>query len=104
MIPTNDPDYSTVRQIAHLKGDLVHQLFHQLVDVAKRLREPDEFVVGYALLMLSNPSMIEMMVNYQFDPDHKSGYAEYDTSLYSRGDSPFINAGQFNLDDLLSAQ
>ena len=104
IIPVNDPNKSRVSSIARLKGELVRDLFLNLSEASSSLREPDHFVLGYALLALTQPDQIELMVNYQFDADHEGNYSQYDTSLYSRGNASFINAGQFNLDDILKAQ
>ena len=103
MMPVNQPEESSIRSIAHLKGDLLGQFFQQLTESAKRLREPDRFVLAYALLALTEAKNIELMVNYQFDEKHKRRYDRYNTHFYSRGAAPFIDAGQFNLDDLISA-
>jgi hypothetical protein len=104
MIPTNNLSESTIHSIAHLKGDLLGQFFQQLTQSARSLREPDQFVLAYALLALTEAKDIELMVNYQFDEKHDQRYDRYNTHIYSRGTSPFINAGQFNLDDLINAE
>jgi hypothetical protein len=104
IIPKRDQGAATVSSIAALKGDLVGQLFTALTDAARGLREPDQFLVGYALLSLIDPSELELLLNFRFDPEHDGAYNRYDTSIYSRGEGSFIDAGQFSIDALIGAE
>jgi hypothetical protein len=104
LIPADSQKDAQVSTIAELKGNLVGMLFGELENAARGLREPDLFVLGYSLLKLTQPNQIELMVNFLFEADHDGKYDRYNTALYSRGESFFINAGQFNLDEILKAQ
>ena len=61
-------------------------------------------LIGYALLHLVPPSMIELMINAQFETDHRGDYSRYDIDLYGQGNASFINAGMFDLNALLGAK
>ena len=104
MIPKSNPNDATIGSIARLKGGVVSKLFDQLTSAASGLREPDLYVLGYALLALTRPSEVELMVGFKFDPEHEGGYSRHDVSLYSRGEAAFIDAGQFSVDALIGAQ
>jgi len=104
IIPKANPREATIDSIARLKGSVARQLFEQLTAAASGLREPDMYVLGYSLLALTSPREIELMLGFQFDPEHPGGYARYDLSLYSRGDAAFIDAGQFSVEALIGAE
>jgi hypothetical protein len=104
IIPKDNQGNAQVSSIAALKGEIIGELFQALTDSARGLREPDQFLIGYALLNLVSPQDLELLVNFKFEEDHDGGYNRYDTALYSRGVSPFINAGQFSVDDLVGAE
>lgn len=104
IIPKDNQGSARVSSIAALKGEIIAELFKALTDAARGLREPDQFLIGYALLNLTSPQDIELMVNFKFEAEHEGGYNRYDTALYSRGTTPLINAGQFSVDDLIGAE
>jgi len=104
IIPKNAQDQARVSSIAALKGEIIGELFKALTDAARGLREPDQFLIGYALLALAEPQDIELLVSFKFEEEHDGAYDRYDTTLYSRGASPLINAGQFSVDDLIGAE
>jgi hypothetical protein len=106
VVPQKDPNAAQIAPIAVLKGKLVGQLFTQIVNAASGLREPDQFLMGYALLLLTNPSQIEMLIQYHFDKedDEAIPYQPWDTTIYSRGNGQLIEAGRFNLESLLGAR
>ncbi len=104
IIPKASPSDAVIGSIARLKGGVARQLFERLTAAASGLREPDMYVLGYALLALTKPSEIELMLGFKFDPDHEGGYSRYDVSLYSRGGAAFIDAGQFSVESLIGAQ
>jgi hypothetical protein len=106
LVPQKDPSKAQIAPIAVLKGNLIGQLFTQIVNASSGLREPDQFLMGYALLMLTNPSQIEMLVNYHFDESDEDAipYQKWNTSIYSRGIGSVIDAGRFNLESLLGAR
>ncbi len=93
-----------ISSIAQLKGQLIGSLFGDLIEAAKRLGEPDTLLIGYALLQLTPPSLIEVMINAQFEVDHDGGFHRYDLDLYGKGQGSFINAGMFDLDSLIGAK
>ena len=102
LVPARNPDELTMATVAEHKGEALRALFDELVDEANQLWEPEEFIVGYALLAMTRPEQIEMLVRFDFDDERLWG--DLDVNLYSRGDEPFINAGQFNLETLLDAR
>lgn len=102
-IPVDSPRDARLATVAEHQGRVIADLFPALVDAAGWLREPDAFVVGYALLQLTHPSQIELVTTYTFE-DHDGGYDRYDTRVYARGTEPFIDAGLFDLDELLGAR
>lgn len=104
IIPKDQQGKARVSSIAALKGEIIGELFTALTEAARGLREPDQFLIGYALLSLVSPQDIEFLVNFKFEADHEGGYNRYDTALYSRGATPLINAGQFSVDDLVGAE
>ena len=104
LIPEDPNQRISIASIAQLKGELVGHLYGALVEAAKRLGEPDTLLIGYALLHLVPPSMIELMINAQFETDHRGGYNMYDIDLYGQGNASFINAGMFDLNALLGAK
>ena len=93
-----------ISSIAQLKGQLIGSLFGDLIEAAKRLGEPDTLLIGYALLQMTPPSLIEIMINAQFETDHDGGFHRYDLDLYGKGQGSFINAGMFDLDSLIGAK
>lgn len=102
-----DPDRPADARLATLaehKGRVVADLFADVAEETQVWGEPDDFVLGYALLWLTRPDQVEMLVDFQFDDDHEGGYTRFDTRLYSRGIESFIDAGLFNLDQLLGAR
>ena len=104
LIPQDPNQRITIASIAQLKGELVGSLYGSLIEAAKRLGEPDTLLVGYALLHLVPPNLIELMINAQFEAEHDGGYKQYDLDLYGQGDASFINAGMFDLNALLGAK
>ena len=93
-----------LKSLAQLKGELIGTLYGELIESARWLGEPDTLLVGYALLNLVPPSQIELMLSGKFSEDHSGGYHQYDYSIYSLGNADFIEAGIFNLEELLSAK
>ncbi len=104
LVPQDSNQPVSIASIAQLKGQLVGSLYGSLVEAAKRLGEPDTLLIGYALLHLVPPNMIELMINAQFETDHDGGYHQYDLDLYGQGDASFIDAGMFDLNALLGAK
>ncbi|MAD61169.1 MAG: hypothetical protein CMH49_06630 [Myxococcales bacterium] len=104
LVPEDPNQRISIASIAQLKGELVGSLYGALIEAAKRLGEPDTLLIGYALLHLVPPSMIELMINAQFETDHRGGYSMYDIDLYGQGNASFINAGMFDLNALLGAK
>ncbi len=102
-VPVDNPQDAELATVAEHQGRVIADLFPELVDAAGWLREPDAFVVGYALLQLTHPSQIELVTTYNFG-DHDGGYDRYDTRVYARGTEPFIDAGLFDLDELLGSE
>ncbi len=105
IIDEDDQEKIDMGTIAEHKGRVMEELMPRLVDraddgILRDLDEPGAFVVGYALLDMVEPSQIELLTSFTFvDED-----APEDVQLYSRGDAPFIEAGQFNLESLLAAE
>lgn len=102
-IPTERPDDLTVASVVEHKGKLIDDIFFDLVDLSERglfsdLDEPGTFIVGYTLLRMASPSDIELLFTVQYD-ERDDIYQ--DLTLYARGTSPFIDAGLFNLDELI---
>jgi hypothetical protein len=99
-IPVNRPRDLTVASVAEYKGGVVQNLFEQLVDGTDGLREPEPFISGYALLWMADPGTVELLSDFTFEEDD---YAAYNTNFYGRGVAPFIDAGEFDLDELLGS-
>lgn len=98
LIPVNSPQDIHMASIAEHKGDLLESFFIDLVEAAGNLKEPEGFVLGYALLGMAWPKDIELIVNLAFDDDD---YPQQDLKVYTRGTSAeFINAGLFNIEEL----
>jgi hypothetical protein len=93
-----------LRSIVQFKGDLVGTLYGELIESARWLGEPDTLLVGYALLNMVPPSEIELMLSGRFEEEHKGGYNQYNYNVYSRGVGDLIEAGIFNLEELLGAK
>lgn len=94
-------DDVTVASVAEHKGRVVEQVFPTLTDLAEDgifgdLDEPGAFVVGYAFLHMVEPSQVELMSTASFEGDRDG------VSVYARGTSEFIDAGRFDLDELLA--
>ena len=104
LLIASDGSKPKIASIAELKGELIGALYGDLVEAAKRLGEPDTLLIGYALLQLVPPSLIELMINAQFETDHEGGYNRYDLDLYGQGDASFIQAGMFDLNELIGAK
>jgi hypothetical protein len=97
----------TLASIAEHKANVLEKLYPTLVDLAEEgifndLDEPPAFVVGYALLWLTEPSSVEVLTNIVFDEDEDQAPADVD--LYGRGTAPLIDAGLFDIDVLLKAE
>lgn len=93
--------------IAEHKANVLEGLYPELVSLSEEgifndLDEPGAFVVGYALLWLSEPSTIELLTNIVFDEDEEQ--APENVDLYGRGTAPMIEAGLFDIDVLLKAE
>lgn len=104
LIPVDAPDDLRLATVAEHQGEVVRDLFTDLTEATRRLREPDGFLVGYALLWMADPAAVEIMVDFQFDPDHDRAYDAWDTRFYTRGTASFIDAGHFVLDELLGSR
>ena len=105
LIPEDDRDDMQLATIAEHKGEVMEALVPELVDLSddgifEDLDEPAAFIVGYSMLYMAEPSDIELLTSYTFEDDD----APEDVQLYSRGTADMIDAGQFNLETLLSAQ
>lgn len=104
LVPEDRDASPSLRSIAQLKGDLVGTLYGELIESARWLGEPDTLLVGYALLNMVPPSEIELMLTGGFEEEHKGGYHNYNYHVYSRGIGDLIEAGIFNLEELLGAK
>lgn len=87
----------------HASDKLIDDVFFDLVDLSERglfsdLDEPGTFIVGDTLLRMASPSDIELIFTVQYD--ERDDIVQHLT-LYARGTSPFIDAGLFNLDELI---
>lgn len=107
LVPEDAPNDVDLGSIAEHKGRIIESLIPEMVDLAKRgifrdLGEPEEFVIAYALLWMADPSSVELLVNYVFDDDDPLAFDDLD--LYGRGTSELIDAGKFDLDQLLGKQ
>jgi hypothetical protein len=106
LIPDRAPSEMDLGSVAEHKGAILEKLVPELVDVAEKgifrdLDEPTEFVIGYSLLWMTEPSQVELLSNYVFDDEEDFGL--YDLDSYGRGTSPMIEAGQFNIDELIGS-
>lgn len=101
LIDADHPDDVALATIAERKGQIVGRLFEAMRDEADSLGEYREFVIGYALMWMTRPESIEMLVDLNIEKDHRWAYDLIRTQLYTRGTDSFIGAGQFNLDELL---
>ena len=106
LIPEGNPNGLTVGSIAEHKGKILEDLIPELVELAKKgifrdLDEPEEFVIGYALLWMADPSGVELLGSYVFDDDDDLAFEDLD--VYARGTSPLIEAGQFDIDELIGS-
>ena len=106
LIPERQPDQMDLGSIAEHKGVILEKLVPELIDVAEAgifsdLDEPESFVIGYSLLWMADPSGVELLANYVFDDEDDFGLRDQDT--YGRGTSPMIEAGQFNIDELIGS-
>jgi hypothetical protein len=108
ILPEEDPDGElNAASIAEHKGRIMEETIPQLVELAEDgvfgdLDEPTEFIIAYALLWMAEPSEIELLVKYVFDEEDDLAFD--DVNVYSRGTEPLIDAGQFDLDQLLGTQ
>lgn len=103
-IPEGAPNNLDIGSIAEHKGRILEKLVPELVELAEAgifrdLDEPEEFVIAYALLWMANPADVELLANYVFDDSDDLAFDDLD--VYARGTSPLIEAGQFDLDELL---
>ena len=98
LIPVDDPADVRLASIAEHKGETLRTLFMDLVEASGSLGEPEELVIGYALMHLAWPRDIELLVDVGFDDD----YPQQDLRIYTRGDdAELIDAGLFNIEELL---
>lgn len=98
LIPVDDPADVRLASIAEHKGETLRTLFMDLVAASGNLGEPEEFVIGYALMYLAWPRDIELLVDVGFDDD----YPQQDLRVYTRGEeADLIDAGLFNVEELL---
>lgn len=104
LVPEDTAQAPALYSLAQLKGRLIGTLYGELLETARFLGEPDTLLIGYALLMLAPPSEVEVMFSGQFEEDHRGGYHQHNFNIYSRGDSDFIEAGIFNLEELLGSK
>jgi hypothetical protein len=108
IIPEENPEAELdAASIAEHKGRIMEETIPELVEVAEDgifgdLDEPTQFVMAYALLWMANPSEVELLVKYVFNDEDDLAFE--DVNVYSRGTEPLIDAGQFDLDQLLGAQ
>ncbi len=107
LVPEGNPNELDVSSIAEHKGRIIEKLIPEMVELAEAgifrdLDEPEEFVIAYALLGMATPSAVEVLGNYVFDDDDELAFEDVD--LYARGTSTMIEAGQFDLDELLGTQ
>ena len=106
LIPERRPDDLDLASIAEHKGRIIEKLIPELIDLAEAgvfrdLDEPTEFVIAYALLWMADPAGVELLANYGFDEDDDLAFDDVD--IYARGTSDLIEAGQFDLDELLGS-
>ncbi len=101
LVPVSDPQDVRMASVAEHQGKVLGELFPTLLQKAGWLREPKAFVVGYSLIRMSAPEHVELLCDYKFEEDHRGGYADFDTRIYARGTSPFVEAGLFEIDELL---
>lgn len=104
LIPEERPGELTLASIAEHKGTILEKLIPEMVELAEAgifrdLDEPEEFVVAYTLLWMADPSSVEVLANYVFDDDDDQAFEDLD--VYGRGTAPLIDAGQFDLEQLL---
>lgn len=105
LIPLDDRESLTLASIAEHKGRVLQKLYPELVERAGEgifgdLDEYEEYVIGYTLMWMSDPSDIELLTTFLFDEDD----APEDLKVYGRGDAPFIGAGRFDIEQLLRAK
>jgi hypothetical protein len=103
LVPENTDQRPALYTLAQLKGQLVGTLYGELLETARRLGEPDTLLIGYTLLQLVAPSEIEVMFSGRFEED-RNGYHLNNFSIYSQGDANFIEAGVFDLEELLGSK
>lgn len=109
ILPEEDPENGELdaASIAEHKGRILEETIPELVERAEDgifgdLDEPTQFVMAYALLYMADPSEIELLVKYVFNDEDDLAFD--DVNVYSRGTEPLIDAGQFDLDQLLGSQ
>ncbi len=107
LINTRESNAVDVASVAEYKGRVVERMVPALVTRAKAgilndLDEPEGFVIAYALLWLANPANVEVMANYMFDQGDDRAFP--DLTVYGRGTAAMIDAGQFDLDQIIGAR
>lgn len=103
LVPEAEDQEIKVASVAEHQGDVIEAIFFELVDRAEAgifgdLDEPGAFVLGYTLLKMTESDQIELMSFVDFKDNDELA----DMELYTRGRASFIDAGQFNLDELLA--
>lgn len=106
LIPEAKPAELDLGSVAEHKGVILEKLVPEMVKVAEAgifrdLDEPEEFVIGYSLLWMADPTHVELLANYVFEDEDEFGL--HDLDAYGRGTSPMIEAGQFNIDELIGS-
>ena len=104
LVPANAEEPPALYTLAQLKGQLVGTLYGELLDTARRLGEPDTLLIGYTLLYLVAPSEAEVMFSGRFEEGRRGAYHDYNFNIYSQGDADFIEAGVFDLEELLGSK
>lgn len=107
LVDTRNRNAIDVASVAEYKGRVVERMIPALIDKAESgilydLDEPEGFVIAYALLWLVDPSGVEVMANYMFDQDEDNAFP--DLTVYGRGSAKMIDAGQFDLEQIIGAR
>jgi hypothetical protein len=107
LVDTRNQNAIDVASVAEFKGRVVERMIPALIDKAEAgilydLDEPEGFVIAYALLWLVDPSGVEVMANYMFDQDEDNAFP--DLTVYGRGSAKMIDAGQFDLEQIIGAR
>lgn len=107
LVDTRNQNEIDVASVAEYKGRVVERMVPTLVERAKAgflndLDEPEGFVIAYALLWMAAPADVEIMANYMFDQEEDGAFG--DLTVYGKGNSTMIDAGQFDLDQIIGAR